>query len=99
MAASFRQAQPDPARPDDPSRARPLVKALGLFTLESLSTELVLAALGVASRPPGRQSVAVLFALAPLFLIHRSLSVPALQEEARVDPKTGLFNARHFARA
>ena len=32
-----------------------------------------------------------------LFLIHRSLSVPALQEEARVDPKTGLFNARHFA--
>ena len=27
------------------------------------------------------------------------LSVPALQEEARVDPKTGLFNARYFARA
>jgi len=23
--------------------------------------------------------------------------VPALEEEARVDPKTGLFNARHFA--
>src|SRR6185312_1624930 len=39
------------------------------------------------------------FALTPLFLIHRSLSVPALQAEARVDPKTGLFNARHFAAA
>src|SRR5207249_4055598 len=39
------------------------------------------------------------FALTPLFLIHRSLSVPALQAEARVDPKTGLFNARYFAGA
>src|SRR5207244_12256161 len=39
------------------------------------------------------------FALTPLFLIPRSLSVPALQAEARVDPKTGLFNARHFAAA
>ena len=27
------------------------------------------------------------------------MSVPALQAEARVDPKTGLFNARHFAAA
>jgi diguanylate cyclase (GGDEF)-like protein/putative nucleotidyltransferase with HDIG domain len=39
------------------------------------------------------------FAVAPLLLIHRSLSVPQLQEEARVDPKTGLFNARYFAAA
>src|SRR4029079_10329291 len=39
------------------------------------------------------------FAVAPLLLIHRSLSVPRLQEEARVDAKTGLFNARHFATA
>src|SRR5881397_3803913 len=37
------------------------------------------------------------FVLAPLLLIHRSLSVPQLQAEARVDPKTGLFNARYFA--
>src|SRR5881296_4436262 len=39
------------------------------------------------------------FAVAPLILVHRSLSVPQLQAEARVDPKTGLFNARHFAAA
>ena len=32
-------------------------------------------------------------------LIHRALSVPQLQAEARVDPKTGLFNARYFASA
>src|SRR5205085_7010566 len=38
-------------------------------------------------------------ALAPILLINRSLAVPALQQQARVDPKTGLFNARHFAAA
>ena len=31
--------------------------------------------------------------------MHRSLSVPALQAEARIDPKTGLANARHFGSA
>ena len=36
-------------------------------------------------------------ALAPLVVVHRSLSVPQLQAEARVDPKTGLYNARYFA--
>ena len=39
------------------------------------------------------------FALAPLLVVHRSLSVPMLEPEARVDPKTGLFNARYFATA
>ena len=34
-----------------------------------------------------------------MLLIHRALSVPQLQAEARVDPKTGLFNARYFASA
>src|SRR4029078_11396234 len=38
-------------------------------------------------------------AIARLLLIPRALSVPQLQAEARVDPKTGLFNARHFANA
>ena len=44
-----------------------------------------------------REPLARLRRVAPLVLIHRSLYVPALEEEARVDPKTGLFNARHFA--
>src|SRR5881296_3417546 len=39
------------------------------------------------------------FVVAPLVLVHRWLAVPQLQAEARVDPKTGLFNARHFAAA
>jgi diguanylate cyclase (GGDEF)-like protein/putative nucleotidyltransferase with HDIG domain len=72
----------------------------GLFSMESLSTDLVLAALGVAFASLWNWNPLILpAAVAPLLLIHRSLSVPALQEEARVDPKTGLFNARHFAAA
>ncbi|MGB2874880.1 MAG: diguanylate cyclase [Gaiellaceae bacterium] len=70
----------------------------GLFSFPSLSTDLVLAMLGVATAAFWRGNPwLIAFAVAPLLLIHRSLSVPQLQEEARVDPKTGLFNARHFA--
>jgi len=73
-------------------------RELGLFSFQSLSTDLVLAMLGVAMAAFWVANPwLILFALAPLFLIYRSLSVPQLQEEARVDPKTGLFNARHFA--
>ncbi len=72
----------------------------GLFTFESLSTELVLATLGVGIAVLWQTNKWLIpFAVAPLLLVHRSLSVPALQEEARVDPKTGLFNARHFSSA
>ena len=72
----------------------------GLFSFPSLSTDLVLAMLGVAMAAFWVANPWLIpFAVAPLLLIHRSLSVPQLQEEARVDPKTGLFNARHFALA
>jgi diguanylate cyclase (GGDEF)-like protein/putative nucleotidyltransferase with HDIG domain len=76
------------------------VRDSGLFSFPSLSTDLVLAMLGVAMAAFWTQNAWLIpFAVAPLLLIHRSLSVPQLQEEARVDPKTGLFNARHFAAA
>src|SRR5205085_12528117 len=39
------------------------------------------------------------FVLAPLVLIQRSLNVPRLEAEARLDPKTGLWNARHLEHA
>src|SRR5919197_1533547 len=74
------------------------IKELGIFSFESLSTDLVLAALGVGIGTFWDLNPWLMpFAVAPLLLIHRSLSVPQLQEEARVDPKTGLFNARYFA--
>jgi diguanylate cyclase (GGDEF)-like protein/putative nucleotidyltransferase with HDIG domain len=76
------------------------LRSTGLFSVDSLSTDLVLAALGVAFASLWRWNPYLIpTAIAPLVLIHRSLSVPALQEEARVDPKTGLFNARFFASA
>jgi diguanylate cyclase (GGDEF)-like protein/putative nucleotidyltransferase with HDIG domain len=74
------------------------LRETGLFSGDSLATDLVLAALGVAFASLWRWNPYLLpCTVAPLLLVHRSLSVPALQEEARVDPKTGLFNARHFA--
>jgi diguanylate cyclase (GGDEF)-like protein/putative nucleotidyltransferase with HDIG domain len=76
------------------------LKETGLFDLENLSTDLVLAALGVATYAFWETNQWLIpFAVAPLVLVHRSLAVPQLQAEARVDPKTGLFNARHFATA
>jgi diguanylate cyclase (GGDEF)-like protein/putative nucleotidyltransferase with HDIG domain len=76
------------------------VRESGLFSFPSLSTDLVLAMLGVAMAAFWSINPWLIpFSVAPLLLIHRSLSVPQLQEEARVDPKTGLFNARHFAAA
>ena len=76
------------------------LRETGLFSTESLVTDLVLAGLGVAVAGFWQTNPwLVPVAIAPLVLIHRSLSVPALKEEARIDPKTGLFNARHFAAA
>jgi diguanylate cyclase (GGDEF)-like protein/putative nucleotidyltransferase with HDIG domain len=76
------------------------LRGTGLFSVESLSTDFVLAMLGVAFAALWDWNPLLLpTAVAPLLLIHRSLSVPALQQEARVDPKTGLFNARHFTGA
>jgi diguanylate cyclase (GGDEF)-like protein len=74
------------------------IRESGLFSFASLSTDLVLAALGVATAAFWEGNTWLIpFAVAPLLLIHRSLSVPQLEEEARADAKTGLFNARHFA--
>jgi diguanylate cyclase (GGDEF)-like protein/putative nucleotidyltransferase with HDIG domain len=76
------------------------MKETGLFEIENLSTDFVLAALGVMTYAFWETNQWLIpFAIAPLVLVHRSLAVPQLQAEARVDPKTGLFNARHFAAA
>jgi diguanylate cyclase (GGDEF)-like protein/putative nucleotidyltransferase with HDIG domain len=72
----------------------------GLFTVEFLATDLVLTGLGVALATFWMTNPWLIpVALGPLLFVHRSLSVPLLQAEARVDPKTGLSNARHLASA
>jgi diguanylate cyclase (GGDEF)-like protein/putative nucleotidyltransferase with HDIG domain len=76
------------------------LRETGLFEIEHFTTDLVLAALGVVTFAFWQFNPWLIpFAVAPLVLVHRSLAVPQLQAEARVDPKTGLFNARHFAAA
>jgi diguanylate cyclase (GGDEF)-like protein/putative nucleotidyltransferase with HDIG domain len=76
------------------------LRETGLFEVEHFATDLVLAALGVVTFAFWETNAWLIpFAVAPLVLVHRSLAVPQLQAEARVDPKTGLFNARHFALA
>ena len=70
----------------------------GLFSAANLSTDLVLAALGIGVASLWDVNPwLVPFGIAPLVLIHRSLHVPQLEEQARIDPKTRLFNVRHFA--
>jgi len=70
----------------------------GVFSFESLSTDFIVCTLGVAFAAFWHYNPWLIpFAIAPLLLIHRSLAIPQLQAEARVDSKTGLYNARHFA--
>ena len=76
------------------------LRTSGLFTSESLGTDLVLATLGLALASLWELDLWLIpTVIAPLVLIQRSLSVPALREQARIDAKTGLFNARHFSSA
>jgi diguanylate cyclase (GGDEF)-like protein/putative nucleotidyltransferase with HDIG domain len=74
------------------------LREAGVFSFESLSIDFILATLGLAVAAFWNLNPWLIpFAVAPLLLIHRSLAIPQLQAEARVDPKTGLYNARHFA--
>jgi diguanylate cyclase (GGDEF)-like protein len=70
------------------------VRQSGLFAVESLSIDLVLALVGVGVAIWWTMSPwFVLVAVAPLVLIRRALSVPELRAQASLDPKTGLYNA------
>jgi diguanylate cyclase (GGDEF)-like protein/putative nucleotidyltransferase with HDIG domain len=69
-----------------------------LFSLDSVSIDLVLTTLGLSLAAFWQWDPWLAFAaIAPLIVVHRTLSIPQLQAEARIDPKTGLYNARHFA--
>jgi diguanylate cyclase (GGDEF)-like protein/putative nucleotidyltransferase with HDIG domain len=73
-------------------------RELGVFSFSNYAPDLVLVAVGIAVAAFWKiNPVLVPFALAPLTLVQRSLAVPALEAEVRVDPKTGLFNARYFS--
>jgi diguanylate cyclase (GGDEF)-like protein len=71
-----------------------------ILNTQTLFADAALACLGVALATFWRVDPYLLpFAIGPIFLLHASLHLPQLQEEARVDAKTELFNARHFMEA
>jgi diguanylate cyclase (GGDEF)-like protein len=73
------------------------MRATQLFSFDYFTTDLFLAFLGVGVAALWLRAPYVIpLVIAPLVLTHRALSVPQLKAEARVDPKTGLSNARHF---
>ncbi|TML90338.1 MAG: GGDEF domain-containing protein [Actinobacteria bacterium] len=64
---------------------------------QTLSADAALACLGIAFAHFWQVDAWLLpFAIAPLALLHAALHLPQLREEARMDSKTGLANARHF---
>jgi diguanylate cyclase (GGDEF)-like protein len=71
------------------------VPASGLFTMDSLIQDGVVAAVGVgvAFVVLNSWALAVVVAL-PLVLIQRALALPTLREQALTDHKTGLLNSR-----
>jgi diguanylate cyclase (GGDEF)-like protein/putative nucleotidyltransferase with HDIG domain len=68
-----------------------------ILVAQVIAADAALASLGIAFASFWRDDPWLIpFALAPVFLLHEALHLPQLREEARVDPKTELFNARHF---
>jgi diguanylate cyclase (GGDEF)-like protein len=70
----------------------------GVWEPENISADLIMLALGGTVTVLWQSSPwFVLLGLAPLVLVRRALMVPQLKQEARIDIKTGLWNARYFA--
>jgi diguanylate cyclase (GGDEF)-like protein len=69
----------------------------GVLDLENLATDFVLAMFGfVSATLMTFNAWLILPAIAPLYLISRSLSIPELKHRAESDPKTGLWNGKYF---
>lgn len=72
----------------------------GVLEIENLATDFVLAMFGyVSALLMSINAWLILPAIAPLYLISRSLSVPELKHKAEQDPKTGLWNNAYFTQA
>ncbi|MEZ4860595.1 MAG: diguanylate cyclase [Caldilineaceae bacterium] len=81
------------------ARGENLVRS-GIFNILSLMIDFVSFGMGIASGLIWLVNpYAVIFILSPLYLIYTTLQVPALQEQTRTEPKTGLYNARYFSEA
>ena len=72
----------------------------GVFGLLTVIIDFTLIALGaVAALIWTINPSAVILVLIPLYLIYRTLQVPSLQRQTKIDPKTKLYNAVYFTDA
>ncbi len=70
----------------------------GTLEVDNLLTDFVLLCLGGSMAILWNLSPwLIILASSPLLLIYRSLNIPTLKEEARIDAKTGVYNIKHFA--
>ncbi len=76
------------------------VKAADTIRLDCVLIDAGLLSLGaIAAALWGDYPGLVALTLLPLALAYRSLAIPALVEATRIEPKTGLYNLRHFQAA
>ena len=76
------------------------VKAADTIRLDCVLIDAGLLSLGaIAAALWGDYPGLVALMLLPLALAYRSLAIPALVEATRIEPKTGLYNPRHFEAA
>jgi diguanylate cyclase (GGDEF)-like protein len=76
------------------------VKAADTIRLDCVLIDAGLLSLGaIAAALWGSYPGLVALTLLPLALAYRSLAIPALVEATRIEPKTGLYNLRHFEAA
>jgi diguanylate cyclase (GGDEF)-like protein/putative nucleotidyltransferase with HDIG domain len=71
----------------------------GVFKILTLMIDFTLISLGVATALIWEINPFMsFFVLVTIYLVYSTLQVPALQRQTEIDPKTKLYNARHFAK-
>jgi len=79
------------------ARGQDLIQS-GVFGMLTLMIDFTLLGLGiVAAIIWSINPSAVLLLIIPLYVIHKTLQVPSLQRQTKIDPKTKLYNASYFA--
>ena len=76
------------------------IKESGIFNRENLTTDFVMFMMGyILAILYQSNPWLILPTLTPLYLVYRALAVPQLKQDAKTDPKTGLWNAEYFLEA